>query len=214
MLGQTQTNPLGAWRRAGHGCPALLTIIFLKYNLSVAIVYALSSSSSPELIRYVGRTKHEDPNRRLKDHLWNARKDKPYHVYNWIRQVISSGSSVIITVLENNLSWEDSGTKEAYYIKKLKSEGYDLTNMTEGGEGSIGVVRSVEYRRKLSASHTGKKFSPEHIDNLRNVWVGRKHSLETRQKISQSQKGRIFSEETRMKMSLAAKNRVLKSQET
>lgn len=180
----------------------------------MAIVYTLSSSDSPEVIRYVGRSKHEESIKRLKDHLWNAKKDKPYHVYNWIRQVRSIGSNIVITVLENNLSWEESGTREVYYIKKFKLEGYDLTNMTDGGEGSVGVVRSAKYRSKLSASHTGKQFTAEHLENLRQVWVGRKHSLETKKRISESQKGRTFSEETRKKMSLAAKRRVLKSQKT
>lgn len=173
----------------------------------MAIVYTLSSGKAPEQIRYVGRTKHSDPAKRLKDHLWNAKKGKPYHVYNWIRQVQSNGDFIVISIVEEDLSWEDSAIAEMRHIETLRSQGYDLTNMTLGGEGSLGVIRSEEYRRKLSASHKGKVFSSEHLENLRQVWIGRSHSLETKAKISQSQKGRTFSEETRRKMSIAAQNR-------
>jgi len=121
--------------------------------------------------------------------------------------VQSEGHSIVASALASNLSWEDSADLEVKLIEELRSAGVELTNMTDGGEGSVGVVRSEEYKEKLSKSHKGKVFSEEHKRKLGEVWKGRRHSEETKRRMSESQKGRVFSEESRLKMSAAAKNR-------
>ena len=172
----------------------------------MACVYVLHLASSPEDIRYVGISKHDDATKRLKEHLWNAKIGKPYHVYNWIRKAIENDEQVVATTISSNLTWEQAASAEMDLIKKYRL-GADLANMTLGGEGSPGVVRSEDYRLRLSKSHKGKVFSEEHKKNLAAVWTGRSHSEESKKKISESQKGRTFSEETRRKMSEAARNR-------
>ena len=178
----------------------------------MACVYVLHLASSPEDIRYVGITKYDDAASRLKEHMWNAKIGKPYHVYNWIRKAIEDQEEIVATVLVSNLSWKQAAAEEVKFIDQYRSAGLDLTNMTDGGEGSIGVVRSEDYRTRLSRSHKGKIFSEEHKEKLAAVWTGRKHSEETRLKMSKAQKGRIVSEETRLKISQARK--ASKSQDT
>jgi hypothetical protein len=173
----------------------------------MACVYVLASSADLESIRYVGRSKHDDPSSRLKEHLWKAKKGCSYHVYNWIREVQDAGHSIVASAVVSELSWQESAAVESKLIQELRQAGVDLTNMTDGGEGSIGVVRSAEYREKLSKSHKGKVFSEEHKKKLGEVWKGRSHSEETKRRISESQKGRVFSEESRLKMSMAARKR-------
>ena len=178
----------------------------------MACVYVLHLASSPEDIRYVGISKYDDAANRLKEHMWNAKTGKPYHVYNWIRKAVEDQEEVVATVLVSNLSWKQAAAEEVKFIDQYRSAGLDLTNMTDGGEGSIGVVRSEDYRTRLSKSHKGKIFSEEHKEKLAAVWTGRKHSDETRLKMSRAQKGRVVSEETRLKISQARK--ASKSQDT
>lgn len=63
-----------------------------------------------------------------------------------------------------------------------------LLNHTDGGVG--GSVVSAETRAKMSASHRGKKQSPEHIANKAAARRGKQVSNETREKIAQANRGR------------------------
>lgn len=189
------------------GARSTYHLLSLIYNTFMACVYVLHLASSPEDIRYVGISKQDDATKRLKEHLWNAKVGKPYHVYNWIRKAIDSDEQVVATTVMSNLTWEQAAAAEVQLIEKYRINGADLTNMTLGGEGSLGIVRSEDYCTRLSNAHKGKIFSEEHKKNLAAVWTGRSHSEESKKKISESQKGRTFSEETRKKMSESAKKR-------
>lgn len=107
-----------------------------------------------------------------------------------------------IQILKSNLSWEDAVELEiiliSYYGRKDLNTG-TLVNLTDGGEGTINIIRkpvSIDTRKKLSI-----------------IKKGFKHSEETKKKISEIQKGKKLSQETCDKMSNARKG-VLKSKET
>jgi hypothetical protein len=94
----------------------------------------------------------------------------------------------------------------SYYGRKDLGTGC-LRNRTEGGEGSVGAIRSEEFRARVSKQMRGNTYC-----------LGTKQSLETRQKraeklrgrkrpanvckrIADAQKGRKNSDETRQKIS-------------
>ncbi|MBB4235022.1 NUMOD3 domain-containing DNA-binding protein [Rhizobium esperanzae] len=97
-----------------------------------------------------------------------------------------------------------------------------LANMTDGGEGTSGVIRTAETRAKLSKSLIGNKnvvgrvLSPESRAKIgaskvgKAYFLGRRHSTEARAKIAdgvrgnQNMLGKFHSEESRIKMSAAA----------
>lgn len=118
--------------------------------------------------------------------------------------------------------------EEIRTIAKLRSEGYCLCNLTNGGEGTSGAATSQEVRAnraeitkktwtgrkhkpesilKMTASRTGKKQTDSHRDAIRKAHIGKTASEETRAKLSEHAKKRTFSEETRKKMSDAQKRR-------
>lgn len=66
---------------------------------------------------------------------------------------------------------------ERFLIAHFRSKGCVLCNMTDGGEGSLGLVKSEEAKRKLSAALKGRP--------------GVKPSKATRQKLSAAHKGQI-----------------------
>lgn len=63
-------------------------------------------------------------------------------------------------------------------IKRLRKMSIDIVNLTEGGDGTKGAVRSPEARQKMAAGKLGNKWN-----------VGRKYSLETQIKKSRSRGG-------------------------
>ena len=137
-------------------------------------VYTLSAESSPEIVRYVGRSRKNNPNARFVDHLYKASHGSNLHVHNWMRKVASTGKDkVIVTCVEVAESYEESGQIEKHYIKYFRDLGHDLTNLTDGGEGRLGAALTEAQKKRVSEVH-----------------LGRKRSEETRKRISVSNKGK------------------------
>lgn len=160
----------------------------------MSCVYALSSSADPENIRYVGRTKHDTPDKRFDKHLSKARSNAGGRVYNWIRSVEQSGSTVVCVSLEDSLTYEESAVREIAHITDLKARGFDLTNMTNGGEGTLGRVVSPEARAKISET-LKERMSPEIREKNGSANRGKPMSTETRAKIAETLRGRTLTPE-------------------
>lgn len=94
-----------------------------------------------------------------------------------------------------------------------------LRNLTDGGEGGNGAIRSIETRAKISASAKGKTKGPmseELKQQISNKLKGRnthrrgksgeyKHTNEAKEKIAESNRRRIYSAETRAKIAAGVK---------
>lgn len=73
-------------------------------------------------------------------------------------------------------SEEQAFSDEMHHIAQLRSAGYDLCNMTDGGEGCSGSKRSDETRAKMSVAMLGKSYGPlsdEHKRKLSEVHKGK-----------------------------------------
>lgn len=98
-------------------------------------------------------------------------------------------------IIENNLTWQDACVMEKQLIKEYGRKNNNtgiLVNMTDGGEGTVGIVR-------IHSNQTKEKIG--------NTLRGNKISEETKLKISEKLKGRIISDETRKKRSKALKGK-------
>ena len=98
--------------------------------------------------------------------------------------------------------------REQHWIDRLntcdEASGYNLVRQAEHR------THSIKTRIKMSASHTGKKFTAEHRAKIGKASKGRvlpPATVETRAKISAAGKGRKHSTESRAKMSAAQKGR-------
>jgi len=111
-----------------------------------------------------------------------------------------------IIFLKQNLTEEEAFRHEIYMIdvfgRKDLGTGI-LVNMTNGGEGTSGSLRSDETRKRMSDANRGKNH-PNY---------GKTASEETRKRMSDAHKGenhpnygKTASEETRKRMSEASKN--------
>ena len=119
---------------------------------------------------------------------------------------ITNKSEYIVEIIENDLSWMDVCEKEKYWIEKYGRKDLNLgtlVNMTNGGEGIVGLIHSDEHKLKNSLSNKGKKKSDSHIEKMKK----RRQSDETKEKISKSKKGKKHTEETKQKISLSKKGK-------
>lgn len=129
---------------------------------------------------------------------------------NIINKIKESGKSVIIKLLIENLTEEESYNKEKELISKFGrfSDGGILSNVSEGGYGSaFGVITSEETKYKISKSLKGREFSETHKENLSKSMIGTKNhrfgktlSKEHKKKLIEVNTGRICTDETRRKI--------------
>lgn len=152
-------------------------------------IYTLSSTRDLNNIRYIGKTK-QTLKRRLQGHLCDARKAKKLdnhknHNYNWINHELDEGYSIIIEELDS-LQFDDNEDWkwfEQYWISQMKAWGFNLTNLTNGGDGN-----------------QNQHFSKESIELRASKIRGVPRDEVTRKKISEGLKGIKRSEETKKKV--------------
>ncbi len=100
-----------------------------------------------------------------------------------------------IVRVKEGLTEEESFDLERTLIRfwGRKTEGGVLHNLTEGGEGTSGLVRTQENKDKIRSYRTGRKLSKEHIESIRKS--KQNISEETRQKLREKKLGRKLTEE-------------------
>ena len=151
----------------------------------MASLYVLSLESLPEKVRYVGITKYEDAEARLRMHKANTTRNTDIPLYKWMRK---HDNKVVARVVESGLSWKEACEKEILLIAEYRSNRAKLLNMTDGGEGLFNP--SSETRKKISLKHKGKVLSPETREKIAAYNRGSSHSEETKKKMSNSHKGK------------------------
>lgn len=118
-----------------------------------------------------------------------------------------------IVILCRNLDWEEACKIEreliTFYGRKDLGTGI-LRNLTDGGEGSCGVVMSEETKAKISKAVSGENHPLYGKRGEKSYWHGKTHSEETKAKMSKARSGenhhmygKKHTEEAKAKMSRA-----------
>lgn len=135
--------------------------------------------------KYIGKT--NNLSKRIAYHLlYDKKKSKKF---DWIKSLRSRGLKPILEVIEitNENNWE---FWEQHYISLYKSWGFELKNMTFGGDGNKLKRLPENWKRKIRESckelGKGRKFSEEHRKNMSLSKTGKKTK-------------KIYSEEERLK---------------
>ena len=162
------------------------------------------------------------------------REDKtPYYIGKGTGNRIYSTNRIIkppkdksrIIYLKQNLTETEAFRHEIYMISVFGRKDLGtgiLYNMTNGGEGISGAIRSEETRRKISVATKGenhpmygKTLSDEHRKKMSDVNRGENNpnygktaSEETKKRMSEAQKGKTRSEETKIKISESSKGKI------
>jgi hypothetical protein len=171
---------------------------------------------------YVGKGKED----RIYHHLKEANyflntekesiKDKNLnkHKLNTVNKILRNGKEPIVFKIKENLTEIDAYNFERFLVQLIgrrnKNTG-PLTNLTDGGRGSLGLIVSESAKEKNRLAHLGKitseetkkklsivgrkKKSPEHAQHIGDAKRGIPRTEECKQKISQKLKGRKYSKE-------------------
>ena len=171
----------------------------IKNKYKEAYIYGLIDPRDNQ-IRYVGWT--IDLENRYKKHLSPSCLKSKNHKNHWIKHLLSIDIKPEMVLLEI-IEVEEIVKKEKEWISFFGRE--NLTNDTDGGEGSLGYHPTEETLKKMSESNKGKPAS----------FKGHHHTEESKRKLSEAHKGIIrkekrppISEETRLKMSESKKRRI------
>ena len=144
-------------------------------------------------IKYVGKTNN------LKQRYYQHTSEKclmntgSKKLAAWILKLLKSNMKPVMSIIEEcDSDWQ---LREVYWIQHYKDKGYDLCNLSTGGDGvghtelskskissSLkGRVRTKEERDKISKSMTGKK-RPESGKAISEAHKERYQSLDERRK--------------------------------
>lgn len=108
-------------------------------------------------IRYVGKT--ENPEARLSTHVASARSGRSkHHAGRWIRKLLASGQAPTLIPLQMIGGGESWQLAERRWISFGRSEGWPLTNSTEGGEGLVFLRDSDRAVYSANMSSALKRF--------------------------------------------------------
>ncbi len=173
----------------------------------VTKIYALCEPTGE--IRYIGKT-IRPLSVRFSAHLARARNGEKSYLFSWVRSVLSTDYLPLIQLIGEVAG--NGSNEERAWIAYGRTEGWQLVNLTDGGEGALGYRHSQEARLKMGKIHKGqigwnkgKHLSEATRLKLSQINKGKRHTEETRRKMSEVGKGRICSEETRKKMREAQK---------
>jgi group I intron endonuclease len=115
-----------------------------------------------------------------------------------------------VEILFDDLLWEDAIEKEKEFISlygRLDINTGILVNMTDGGDGSLGVVQSEESKEKRRIWSKNRVITEETKKKLSEKQIGEKNHMYGRKGKLNPIYGIIRSEETKKKLSEVAKNR-------
>ena len=116
-------------------------------------IYTLSDPTTNK-IRYVGKT--DDLKERFRGHV-NCKFKR--HSRNWILSLKRKGLLPVMEVIDivENDEWQ---FWEQYWISQIKAWGFNVTNLTVGGDGSLGHKHSEE-TKKIISFHSKKMWTYE-----------------------------------------------------
>jgi len=146
---------------------------------------------------YIGKGSKE----RCNDHIFDCKLKTFSFKNNKIKKILSLGFKPIILKVSENLFEIDAFELERKLISIIGRHDLKkgpLTNLTDGGEGFSGLIKSDLHRQRLSNSNLGKKLSEETKKKISDSLIGKvgrntgnKHSEETKNKISETKKGTL-----------------------
>lgn len=173
-------------------------MVFLFYRPFFRILYC--RVSKPYTLAYLYRHIRLDKNEPF--YIGIGEKESHSRAYEivkrnkfWYR--ITAKTDFEVEIILDNLTWDQACQKEKEFIKLYGRRNLGtgmLCNLTNGGEGIVGLVRTKEHIEKLRQANIGKYVSEITKDKIRQYNIGRKATIATRLKMSKGKKGKQPSE--------------------
>lgn len=155
--------------------------------------------------KYIGIAK--SAKKRWADHRSAARRGSRLPLHQAIARYGEEAFS--FEVVATAADWKELCSLERALIAQHNSlcHGGHGYNLTLGGEGVLGLVRTAEFAEMVRARNKGYRHTAEARALISAALSQRICKPETRSKYSTIHKGKIVSEETRRKQSISAKRR-------
>jgi GIY-YIG catalytic domain/NUMOD3 motif len=168
------------------------------YHERTTYVYGLCDERG--FLRYVGKT--NDPQKRLRKHLREARLNPKCHRECWLKGMQDRGLKPELCIIEEvpESEWQDA---ERFWIQYFRFIGCDLLNLTSGGDGCPDLAPESRARmaKKVGDAHRGRPLSEEHRRKIGEAQKGKVISPETRAAVSKANRGRVYTDEQRQSRS-------------
>lgn len=120
--------------------------VYLKMKYKI---YTLEHPITGE-IRYVGFTSRKYLQERYRVHIHSATHNRETtYSSNWIKSLLKQGLKPVIKLLDETENEKEWQLLEQYWICQMRTWGFKLTNLTQGGEGTPGYVSPKETRQHL-----------------------------------------------------------------
>lgn len=150
------------------------------------------------------------------------RNTRHRHIVGYLRK---NGMEPEVRIIFKEMTEAEALSLEIAWIALWRSQGQAVANITDGGEGTTGLVHSEqtralikakragqprrpcspETREKIAAAQRGVKRGPN--PKMRAALTGRKLSEEHKRKIGEGGRGRVDSPEVRARRAVANKGR-------
>ena len=164
-------------------------------------VYALVDPRNRE-VRYVGCCLSKRLNKRFGQHKCPDEEVSNHKKATWVRSLLRVGMKPELVLLEIvvAVNWEE---RERHWIRLYRTRGHRLTNLTEGGKGPLGFMKS----EKTKLKHHSFRHTAEMKERLRQCLKGVPKSDLHKKNVSLSKLGKPWSEKQRVAITAAvAKN--------
>jgi len=154
-------------------------------------IYSLSDPRNG-YVRYIGMTSKE-LSFRLRKHLsdkgnWLKRR--------WIKELNMLGLKPIIEEVDI-VPFENWQYWESWYIELFRYYGFDIFNLTDGGEGTFGYRHTKKTKKIIKEKRSKQIFTKEYLENLCKIRMnnsnalGKKHTDDMKSNKSISQRGKF-----------------------
>lgn len=124
--------------------------------MAYGIVYLIIDGTND--LEYVGQTT-KTAEERFKEH-----EKKDSYIGNAIRA--HGVENFVVVILKECKSPEELDRWEKHFIKSRDTKSPNGYNLTDGGDGTIGLERTPEHCANISVALKGRKLSPEHCKKI------------------------------------------------
>lgn len=170
-----------------------------RYNTSMNSQYLIYGLVDPRdgNLRYIGKSCQGI--NRAREHYYPSYLDVDRsYCGNWIRELKKVGLTFTWVIIQEFSDSEILSQAERHWISYFRTMGHRLTNLTLGGEGTLGFSPNLETRNKISLALKGRSKSKSHCSAISKAKRGKKlqaHSEEWNKKISDSHRKSIKAKE-------------------
>lgn len=145
-------------------------LAMVQTGASKYLIYGLIDPRDGQL-RYVGKSVNGLERAKAHAQPWSIRWSKT-HSRNWVKGLVDAGFKPDIEVLETCETAEALVEAEQFHIAYWRFVGADLTNLTAGGEGTIGRRKTLEEVERIRTSNlrAKAKLSAEQLGEMADLY--------------------------------------------